>query len=493
MLLLTDSLLLDYKRCSRRSFLNVYGDGDRQDPERDFVRKLRAESQRHVRSALAPQSYCEVRSPDDDWHCRATETEKLMQQGRDRIFRGVLALAGEAIASEWEGIEFAAAPTLLVKHEGTSKFGDWYYEPVNIKLGKRPKAEYKIVAAFQAQLLAVIQGRDLDSCRLILREQDSYTVNLSIWDERTTEALCDCLEMLQLQAEPEVFISRQKCSLCRWYSHCYEAASRSRHLSLLPGVTPPRYEILQVLGLTSVEAIARAALSDLGEAIGWETAAQLQQQARAAIDQRARLRSADLVPTLLPSAEVELYFDIEAEPDRRLDYLLGVLAVNQRTGAERFYAFLAESPEQEPLIWQQFLSLTAFYSNAPIFHFAEYEVEAVKRLGALYKTPRYQIEELLERFVDLRHYVTETATLPIESYSLKSIAQWMGFRWRDEGVGGDLAVWWYDRWLAVGDRRLLESILRYNEDDCRATRHLKDWLASFIAQELARDRYPKTG
>ena len=31
----------------------------------------------------------------------------------------------------------------------------------------------------------------------------------------------------------------------------------------------------------------------------------------------------------------------------------------------------------------------------------------------------------------------------------------------------------------TGDRSYLEAILRYNEDDCRATYHIKDWLVQF--------------
>ncbi|NET10473.1 MAG: AAA family ATPase, partial [Symploca sp. SIO2B6] len=39
-----------------------------------------------------------------------------------------------------------------------SNFGDWIYVPTNIKLGRRPKQEYKILSAFCAQILTAIQG-----------------------------------------------------------------------------------------------------------------------------------------------------------------------------------------------------------------------------------------------------------------------------------------------------------------------------------------------
>jgi uncharacterized protein len=144
--------------------------------------------------------------------------------------------------------------------------------------------------------------------------------------------------------------------------------------------------------------------------------------------------------------------------------------------------FLAENLEDERIIWEQFLSVVNFYGNAPIFHFSEYEVETIKRLANLYKTPRQQIELLLPRCVDLHKRVITSVTFPVESYSLKSLANWIGFQWRDRGASGDQCVCWYDQWLKTGDRSFLEAILRYNEDDCRATLHLKNWLVEFLVE-----------
>ncbi|MCU0534574.1 MAG: ribonuclease H-like domain-containing protein, partial [Hydrococcus sp. Prado102] len=50
------------------------------------------------------------------------------------------------------------------------------------------------------------------------------------------------------------------------------------------------------------------------------------------------------------------------------------------------------------------------------------------------------------------------------------------------GVSGDQCVCWYDRWLQTGDRSFLVAILRYNDVDCRATFHLKNWLVEFLVE-----------
>jgi predicted RecB family nuclease len=196
-----------------------------------------------------------------------------------------------------------------------------------------------------------------------------------------------------------------------------------------------------------------------------------------------------ILPYPLPAAEItftapiELYFDIEAEPDLNLDFLLGVLVVDRQAKTEKFYSFLAESPEKEELIWQQFLDLVCQYPQAPIYHFCVYEFDTVKRLAKLYRTPHASIRPVLNRFVDVYEQLTQSVALPIESYALKAIARWLGFEWRDKEASGAKCIYWYDQWLETGDRTLLDIIQRYNEDDCRATRDVKDWLVTFVQDE----------
>ena len=45
------------------------------------------------------------------------------------------------------------------------------------------------------------------------------------------------------------------------------------------------------------------------------------------------------------------------------------------------------------------------------------------------------------------------------------------------GSGAD-AVLGYERWSARGDHAELDAIARYNDEDCRATLALRDWLVS---------------
>ncbi|HHP7230121.1 MAG TPA: TM0106 family RecB-like putative nuclease [Xenococcaceae cyanobacterium] len=496
-MLLTDQLLLNYKRCRRRTYLEVYGNPTEKDPEKEFLSKLKRENQVHIANTLKSQFLDYQRPRAKDWLLNWQQTQELMEQGKECIYGGSLSVSLEqwqtSIAPEAKknpftamtnasAIAFLGQPTLLFKQPGKSIFGDWLYIPLNIKLGRRPKPEYKLIAAYHAQMLAIIQGVLPPQSQLILRQQNTYPIQLDYWLERMQSTVAECLTMLMAQQEPEVFISRQRCSLCSWYSHCYDIAKSQQHLSLIPGVTPKRYESLVGMGLDSLESIAAVSQNHLEEKIGKTVAVLLKQQTQSLLRQKAMVRADYNFQQLLPTSPIELYFDIEAEPDRQIDYLLGVLLVDRRQNTQQFYPFLAEHPTEEASIWQQFCEFVSSYPDAKIFHFSEYEIETIKRLARLYDSPQFSIKLLLSRFVDLHYWVTKTAILPVESYSLKSLANWLGFEWREAQGSGDQSVCWYDSWLSTQDRTFLEAILSYNEDDCYATYHLKNWLVEFLNQ-----------
>jgi predicted RecB family nuclease len=482
-MLLSAEMLLYFQRCHRRTFLDVYGDRSQKDPISDFHLRLQRDRVAHQEVVLNAQVDAGVAVhqqpiyPSRDWQAGAKATQEMMRQGVERIHRGVLKAE---VDSHGKSVTLVSSPDLLVKRSGSSDFGDWIYVPTDIHLGKRPKPEYQIVAAYHTYLLSFVQGISSEEAWLILRERGAYSVNLERSLPQMQEILQASLAMLVEKQEPELFISRQICNLCSWSSSCYEIARTTNHLSLIPGVSPSRYQILQQQGLTTVEAIAAADADRLIPAIEPDVARQLVVQAQSLAENRPILRQNEFPPNYLPTSPIEIYFDIEAEPDLNLDYLLGVLVVNRELGTQVFHPLIAEKPADEALVWRKFLELTLNYPQAPIFHFSPYEAETLKRLAKLYQTPKAQTRALLSRFVDIHKRLHSAVKLPIESYSLKAIANWLGFRWRYSQANGSLCICWYNNWLESGDRNWLDLIIAYNEDDCLATYQIKDWLVKFL-------------
>ena len=485
-MLLTAQDLLNYQRCDRQAFLDLYGDPQHKAPPSDFLQKLRDDRQQFQQEVLAHQTWVCPQYPPHNWVAGAAATLELMHQGVPQIQSGVLR---HQVSPK---LTYMSTPDLLTKVSGVSVWGDWLYVPTDIKLSKRPKLEYQILVTFHAYLLALLQGTWPEVTYLHLRQRGQYVVDLVKTRPKLEALLVDVTHLFSQDQEPDVFIVNNRCNLCGWLAHCYQVAQTQQHLSLLPGVTPSRYPILQAHNLTTAEALAAADPLELHRLTGFalDITTKLVDQAQATVTNQPiplTRKGAPLLDALLPTAPIELYFDIEAEPSLNLAYLHGVLLVNRLTQTQQFYPLLAEHPEEEPQIWQQFLELVHAYPTAPIFHFCAYEVQTAARLAQLYNTPEHLVQPLLDRFVDLHAWVTQTVTLPIESYTLKLIARWLGFQWRNTNANGAQSICWYSQWLETGDRQFLQTIVHYNEDDCRATYHVKDWLAGFLSQQL---RYP---
>jgi len=62
---------------------------------------------------------------------------------------------------------------------------------------------------------------------------------------------------------------------------------------------------------------------------------------------------------------------------------------------------------------------------------------------------------------------------PLPSYSLKEIARYIKFDWRDKNPSGALSIQWFNEYMEDKDPVKLKRILEYNEDDCKATMVIK--------------------
>jgi uncharacterized protein len=115
-----------------------------------------------------------------------------------------------------------------------------------------------------------------------------------------------------------------------------------------------------------------------------------------------------------------------------------------------------------------------------VYHYAAYERSALTRLAGQHGTREQEVDNFLrqEVLVDLYRIVRQSLRASTSSYSIKAIEALYGFE-RDADVkGGDDAVVSFETWLETGDESLLAEVERYNEEDCRSTYELHEWLLS---------------
>ena len=121
--------------------------------------------------------------------------------------------------------------------------------------------------------------------------------------------------------------------------------------------------------------------------------------------------------------------------------------------------------------------LVAFYSHA--------EIDELRRIAKLSgdSDVAARVEQVAKssNWVDLRIVVEDNLVVG-HGFGLKKLAPYAGFAWRDEDPSGSASMTWYDK--AVGATTALEReqnrerLLAYNEDDCRATLALREWLST---------------
>jgi predicted RecB family nuclease len=196
------------------------------------------------------------------------------------------------------------------------------------------------------------------------------------------------------------------------------------------------------------------------------------------VDPKPYLRA----PVTLRMPDTELFFDIEVDPLRDLCYLHGVIERHGGSNeSERFVHFFAEavSPDAERAAFAAAIAYFATRPDAAIYYYSKYERTIYRKLQAKYPDvcSADDIERLFDpaRAIDLYGDVVLKATeWPTRDHSIKTLAKYLGFAWRDTHPSGAASIEWFDRWCKDHAPETKQRILDYNEDDCRATRVLLD-------------------
>ena len=191
----------------------------------------------------------------------------------------------------------------------------------------------------------------------------------------------------------------------------------------------------------------------------------------------------------------DIFFDFEGARfvgDEGLEYLFGYVALDA-AGRPEYHALWAMTPEGEKQAFEQFIDLVMGRWQADagfhIYHYAPYEPAAIKRLMGRYATREEEVDRLLrgERFVDLYAVVKHTVRASVESYSIKDLEPFFGFERQVDlrDASHNLRALEYALEFEAPDAitdGIREAVRGYNEDDCLATRKLRDWLEQLRAE-----------
>ena len=480
-------MLYDLVSCPHRVRMDLCGDPADRDEINPFVQMLWEKGSLYETEVIdgvhTPFLDLSIYSGDE----KERRTTEAMRQGVPLIYSARMHEGG-----------LLGDPDLLRRETGGYVAGD-------IKSGageegdednRKPKKHYAVQLALYTDILerkGVSVGRhafvwDVHGEEVPYR----FDAPLGVRDPRTLwdhylQTLQAADNIVNHGAVTQAAYSSGACKLCHWYSSCLSQLTAADDLTLIPelgrskrDVMADRIGTIRELATINPDAFLQGKKT-IFPGIGPDTLVKFHERAKliSAGDQaKPYLRA----PVSLPVSERELFFDIEVDPMRDHCYLHGfVERFGGDNAGERFVAFFADEATEEAER-EAFTDAWRYIQDAQpcaIYYYSKYERTIYRKLQQRYPEvcTADEIEALFDpaRAIDLYFDVVLKATeWPTRDYSIKTLARYLGFNWRDTHPSGAASIEWFDKWVKTSDPDVKQRILDYNEDDCRATRVLLD-------------------
>lgn len=479
---ITASMLYDLIQCPHRLSLDLHEDHAKRDPESKFVELLWERGtlfENEVISKLKlPFTDLSDLSPRDKESRTfdAIKNKELIYGGRIRSGN----LLGEPDLLRYDNVTGYVAGDIK---SGSGEEGD---EDTGTE---KPKKHYAVQLALYTDIL---EGVGLSKGRSpfiwdIHGNEITYNLDAPL-GPRNSQTLWQFYkekvgELRSIIAKPGLTLPAlgANCKQCHWHTHCKEHVKELDDLTLIAELGRAKRDMLlpHIKTMHDLASTDLRALPDF-RGIGKASIEKFINRARLLTDPNA-CPYCTVTPSL-PSAELELFFDIEVDPMRDVCYLHGfVERRNNDNSTEKFTGFVAESPTpgEEKKAFSEAWEYIRTSQPCAIYYYSKFERTWWKKLQQRYPDVATQedIEALFDqgKVVDLYFDVVKKYTeWPTNDQSIKTLASYLGFKWRDMSPSGADSIEWYNRWVETGDPDVRQRILDYNEDDCRATRVLLD-------------------
>jgi predicted RecB family nuclease len=442
-----------------------------ENPQADLVKRKGDEHEAAYLAALVAEGREVVTITNEgDLDAAARATEEAIHAGADVIYQACFVDGG------WRGFaDFV---------ERQSNGG---YEVIDTKLARHSKPSYVLQLCFYSEQVARVQGWMPERMHVVLGTHERESLRVADFlayyrrvRERFVRAIAAGIDVYPL---PVSF-----CSRCEFQKRCETRWVEDDHLSLVARIRRDQILRLESQGIMSIAQFAQAPDEARPPTMAPRTFETLRDQAAMQLAARTNGHGWKVLPPepargfelLPPPSDGDVFFDIEGdpfwEPGRGLEYLWGIVDFSGT-----FRPFWAHDRVQERRAVEGVIDLIrerrAADAAMHVYHYAAYEVTALKRLTCEYGTREEELDDLLrgEVFVDLYKVVSQGLRLSHPRYGLKQVETFYFERHADLRAGDDSIVL-YEDWLERHEPRILDEIAAYNEEDCVSTLQLRDWL-----------------
>ncbi len=437
-----------YYKCPTWLYLDYHGP-DEWRKEHVFMQKKAEEGleyEEYVMNKLGLQSI-KIRNITD-W---SEKTIQLMKENKD-IIGGALLKHGDYIAQI----------DLLRKNK------EGHYEVVDIKIAKKPHKEHIMQVVYNTMVLGMIQKVTPEKAYLKLVDGREEEIPV----KENMEKLVPELEHINSiihgeKIEPSL---GGDCKICAWSDYCLEQVIKTRDITLINGLGREKKKLLQEYGIATLEQLAKIDADMKIKGVGNNTLQSYKLKAQSLLEKKEIITK----KYNFPKSKLEIFLDFEGSPTHEIDWIIGL---EIRNGNDRtIKSFIAEKPDDEKEMYKQFLDYMENQNNYIIYHYHHYEKTALTKLQNKYGYKPETHNKIMSSLLDLYKIINDSIIFPLHSNSLKSIAKYLGFKWRESDVDAATSIYLYDLWLTTKNREYLKKAVEYNQDDCGATRTLLDYL-----------------
>ena len=434
----------------------------------------------------------DLKKDSRDYPKRFKETVKAMEEGHEIIRGGVL------MQGNWVG----ETDFLFKVLDSKSKFGSFSYVVHETKNTKKTKVEHVMQAGLYTLMLKDIQESTPIFFSIILKE---FVIN-----EIKFNKVYNYIVSNKKNYENFIFKDLEKvkpekcsfCNICDWIDVCEKEWIKNDNLNQIGNIHKSHIKKLISSDINTIEKLAKKDETFKVKNLNSDIFKKLNISAKLRKEYEKTNKpcfhiikenlSFEKGFNLLPeNQDGDLFFDIESVQDHIVDggleYLFGIYYIENKK--EKFKAFWAHTKEEEKNNLINFFNFTEShfkkYTDAKIYHYADYEITALRNLVAKHNTHGSIYDRYLRlfKFVDLYGIVKNSVLTSENSYSIKNLEKFYNFKRTGDLQKGDASQDFYANWMETKNQDLLDEIEFYNKQDCHSTYELKNWLTDIRPQE----------
>jgi len=473
---LTAQDLYNYTKCAHRVYLDAHGDPADKSEVSSFIKllwEMGLQKELEHLGTLAGTPIEDLKPLSIE--AAAKQTDRLMREGASLIYQGVI-----------HHDDLLGRPDLLVRNDSApSAFGAWHYEAIDIKAGRgweeregsKPKFKrhYALQILFYRDILNRLQQYAPAQGKIININSELESFDCADFETDYASSFAEVRKLVMGEERSEPVLS-SGCSQCEWYRRCRKWVEATHDPSGLFFIGKQKFA-LKAKGLGTIDAIAAMDVSrylkgpDKIPGMAEKSLQRAKHRAQVMLSGKPDIRPG----YVFPEADVEIYFDIEDDPTQGLVYFFG-LVLRNRQGRDDFLYFLADGAEEEENTVRLFWQFLADHPNAVYYVYSAKERSTLRMLQRRYELDQGVLAQYEKQEFDLYQFIVKYSDWPTHSYGIKQIARQVGYSWRDTDPSGANSIAWFNDYLKDPSRKeLLQRILEYNEDDCRAMIAIREW------------------